>query len=55
MATESFGKTFKVNRGSVDSMIRIISSKKQTVLNQKKTCVQLNRNEIRKLFGNSRT
>lgn len=54
MATESFMKNFEVNRKSVDSMIEILKSDRQAVLNQKKTYVKINRKEINDLLNDKK-
>lgn len=54
MATESFKKTFEVNCKSVDSMLKILNSKKTTVINQKKNFIDLPAKDIKALFGKNR-
>lgn len=54
MATESFAKTFTVDRRSEKCMEKILNSKKPTVINCKKTFEKVSKNDILNIFGNGK-
>lgn len=54
MATESFAKTFTVDRRSSKCMENILKSNNATVINCKKTFNKISKDDILKLFGNGK-
>lgn len=50
MATESFAKTFTVDRRSEKCIERILKQTNPTIINQKRNCRKISKEELRKLF-----
>lgn len=55
MATESFAKTFTVDRRSENFMERILKEKKPTLINSKKNCMKISKEELSKLFNHGKS
>lgn len=54
MATESFSKTFLVDRRSEQCMDKILKSKEPTIINQKKSFKRVSKEEILKMFSDGK-
>ncbi len=50
MATESFAKTFTVDRRSVKCIERILKQTQPVIINGKRNCRKISKEELRELF-----
>lgn len=55
MATESFAKTFTVDRRSEKCIEKILKETKPTIINRKKDCRRISGEELLRLFSNDKS